>query len=75
MTWTLPQVQHRGALLDRVLGGEHERQHLVLHLDQVQRPLRGEQVHRHHGGDGIAHEPGLLGEDQPVGHVLVGRVQ
>ena len=68
-------VQHRGAFLHGVLGGEHERQHLVLHVDEVQRLLGREQVHRHHRGDGVAHEPGLLGEDQPVGHIPVGHVQ
>ena len=68
-------VEEGGALLHGVLGGEHVGQHLVLDLDEVQGLLRREQVLGHHRRDGIAHEAGLVGEDQPVLDIPVPGIQ
>ncbi len=68
-------VQRRRPFGQGRLGGEHARQHLVVHPDQAQGLLGGGQVHRHHRRHRVPHEAGLGGEDEPVGHVPVVRVQ
>ena len=47
---------------------------LILHLDSPQGLGGGHLVLRHHGGDVVAVKPHPLGQNQPVGHVLVALV-
>ena len=56
-----PRVRHRRRPgLHRPQGVDRDRQHLVHHLDQVERLLRDRQLVRRHGGHGLA------GEDRAV---------
>ena len=61
-----PVVDHGRPRLQRLLGVEHGRKHLILHLDEVEGPLGRVDVHGGNGGDPIADVAGLVGEDELI---------
>ena len=63
-----------GSVLHGLLDVQDKGVLLVLHLDGTQSLGGGHLILRHHGGDIVAVEANPLGEDQPVGHVLVALV-
>ena len=56
-------VDDRGAGLQSLFRIEDRRQHLVLHLDEIERSLGRVDVNGRHGGYPVADVPGLVGED------------
>ena len=68
-------MQLRRALFHRFLHVQHKGVFLILHFDQPQGLSRRDLVLRDDGGDVVPVETDAVRQDQPVRHVLMGRVR